>query len=154
MLKYVVLGLVGALVALAVYVRLAPVNAEVWHKTVLPQGAEGDFTTAGSYTVLRDLPDPDIVLKLLDDIIMDTPRTTRVAGSLEEGKITYITRSRVFGFPDYTTIAVYPQDPAAEGRQATLAVYGRLRFGKADMGVNRARILGWMEKLNATVFPQ
>ena len=52
--------------------------------------------------------------------------------------ITYVTRSRVFGFPDYTTV-----------RQAgdTLEIHGRLRFGESDMGVNAARVDGWLERL-------
>jgi len=50
--------------------------------------------------------------------------------------ITYVTRSRVFGFPDYTTV-----------RQAgpQLEIYGRLRFGRSDLGVNAARIDGWLQ---------
>ena len=50
--------------------------------------------------------------------------------------ITYITRSRVFGFPDYTTV-----------RQAgpQLELYGRLRFGGSDLGANAARLDHWLE---------
>lgn len=146
MLKYVVLGLIGAVVALAVYVRLAPVNAPYWHGITLPQGQPGEAVAAGSYTVLRAVEQPMEAFTQLDRIITETPRTTRVAGSLEDGKITYMTRSRVFGFPDFTTVAIYP-DAAASG-QATLALFGRLRFGKADLGVNRARITGWMDALD------
>ena len=48
--------------------------------------------------------------------------------------MTWITRSRLFGFPDYTT---------AEVRSDGLYVWSRLRFGKGDMGVNAARLNGW-----------
>ena len=79
----------------------------------------------------------------LDAIIMATPRTRRLAGSVEDGQITYVTRSRILGMPDYTTIAARP----AEGG-ASVAIYGRLRFGKADLGVNKARIDRWLTQLD------
>ena len=79
-------------------------------------------------------------LAALDSIIRDTPRTQVLAGSVDEGMITYVTRSRVFGFPDYTTVR-------QEGDM--LEVYGRLRFGKSDLGVNAARIDGWLRQLQA-----
>jgi uncharacterized protein (DUF1499 family) len=52
--------------------------------------------------------------------------------------VTYVTRSRVMGFPDYTTV-----------RQAgdMVEIYGRLRFGKSDLGVNAARIDRWLRRL-------
>ncbi len=145
MLKYIVLGLIGAVVALMVYVRLAPLNGAEWHAVNLPVGPAGEFTTAGSHTVLRDVEDGGQALRELDDIIMATPRTTRVAGSVDEGRITYVTRSAVMGFPDFTTIGV----STAEGRdEATLAIFGRQRFGKADLGVNKARINDWLAQFD------
>jgi hypothetical protein len=42
-------------------------------------------------------------LARLDEIALATPRTTRLAGSPDEGRITWITRSALWGFPDYTT---------------------------------------------------
>ena len=71
----------------------------------------------------------------IDAIARATPRTTVLAGSVAEGRITYVTRSRLWGFPDYTTVE-------RSGDRITL--FGRLRFGRGDMGVNRARIEGWL----------
>ena len=76
----------------------------------------------------------------LDRIIRDTPRTVVLAGTPEEGMITYITRSRLWGFPDYTTV---------EARPGMIVIHGRLRFGSSDVGVNRARIDGWLATLAA-----
>lgn len=148
MLKYIVLGLIGAVVALAVYVRLVPLNPLAWHTTDLPMGTAGEFTGAGSHTVLRDVPDAAAALVALDAIIKATPRTKRVAGGVDEGRITYVTRSRVMGFPDYTTVSARAPDTTAGRDMGSLAIYGRLRFGKADVGVNRARINGWMAQLD------
>ena len=51
-----------------------------------------------------------------------------------------IIRSRVFGFPDYTTVQ---QDGD------TLRIYGRLRFGRRDFDVNRTRVDGWLAALQS-----
>lgn len=112
------------------YIRLAPSDAARWH--VLP-GDISDQTLEGG--AMRRLTGD---LAALDAIIRATPRTAVLAGSVAEGMITYVTRSRVFGFPDYTTV-----------RQTgdALEIYGRLRFGASDLGVNAARIDGWLEAL-------
>lgn len=138
MLKYSVLGLIGAIVALAVYVRLAPINTDDWHSVDLPTGTAGELAAEGSFTVVRDVSDAAVLLSM-DAIIMATPRTTRIAGNVASGRLTYVTRSRVMGFPDYTTVT-------ADGGK--LVIYGRLRFGRSDMGVNRVRITGWLTQLD------
>ena len=61
-----------------------------------------------------------------------------LAGSVEEGMVTYITRSAVFGFPDYTTV---------RQRGDELEIYGRLRMGYSDLGVNGKRIDRWLALL-------
>ena len=67
-------------------------------------------------------------------------RTEVLAGSPSEGRVTYITRSMWFGFPDYTTVQL--EDDGLE-------IYGRLRFGQSDQGVNRARVEGWLDRIGA-----
>lgn len=129
----IIVVLVLALIALGVYVRLAPSHPEDWHD--LPSGLEpGD----GEGRAMRVVPDEGDTLGRLDAIIRDTPRTRVLAGAVEEGMITYITRSALWGFPDYTTIS-------RQGDQIVL--FGRLRFGKSDMGVNAKRLDGWLAQL-------
>jgi len=55
-----------------------------------------------------------------------------------EGRVTYITRSKLWGFPDYSTF---------ETRDGDLLIHARLRFGSSDMGVNRARVTDWLARL-------
>lgn len=125
--------LVLALIAFAVYVRLAPLNAEDWH--VLPDALEpGD----GRSSAVRVVSDAGETLSRLDTIIRDTSRTTVLAGSVNEGMITYVTRSALWGFPDYTTVAQ---------RDGRIVLYGRARFGKSDLGVNAKRLDGWLSQL-------
>ncbi|MFK7875282.1 MAG: DUF1499 domain-containing protein [Paracoccaceae bacterium] len=123
-----------ALVALS-FARVMPVDPARWHKAV--QG-DADKDTASS--ALRVMPAPENALMRLDKIALQTPRTKRVSGAPEDGRITYETRSLVFGFPDYTTVDV---------DKDTLRIYARLRFGKADLGVNKARVEAWIAQLKS-----
>ena len=52
----------------------------------------------------------ETMLKEGDEITIDGTNGQVLAGSVEAGMITYVTRSRLMGFPDYTTIrAAGPQ---------------------------------------------
>jgi len=115
------------------FIRLAPSDPSQWH--VVPAVTQDRDLPGGA---MRILADSEGALALIDAIARATPRTTVLAGSVDEGMITYITRSRIMGFPDYTTVR-------QEGD--TLTVYARLRFGRSDLGVNRARIDGWLAEL-------
>lgn len=121
------------IIGVLAYIRLAPTDAARWHQ---PITAGSDQNTEGG--AIRVVPAQEDTLARFDEIARAAPRTERIAGSVEEGRITYVTRSRVFGFPDYTT---------AEVTDGQLRVFGRLRFGKGDMGVNRTRIEGWLAQL-------
>lgn len=126
-----ILGLVLlGIVALLGFVRLAPSDPMRWHQ--MPDNVTDRDLEGGA---MREVEGD---LAALDAIIRATPRTEVLAGDVARGMITYVTRSRVFGFPDYTTV-----------RQAgaRLEIYGRLRFGRSDLGVNAARIDGWLERL-------
>ncbi|MDA0962759.1 MAG: DUF1499 domain-containing protein [Proteobacteria bacterium] len=129
-----VLWVLLALVVVGVgFIRLAPSDPSQWH--VVPAVTQDRDLPGGA---MRILTDAEGALALIDAIARATPRTTVLAGSVDEGMITYITRSRIMGFPDYTTVR-------QEGD--TLTVYARLRFGRSDLGVNRARIDGWLADL-------
>lgn len=131
------------LVTLAAYVRLAPHDPGLWHVPVAAEGAPGQVA-AGTGRATLFLPAQDAapaeLLARLDAVAQATPRTTRLAGSVDEGRITWVTRSLVFGFPDYTT---------AETRPDGVAVVARLRFGRDDMGVNAARLRDWQGRLSS-----
>lgn len=130
MARVIALAVIVAAVALLAFIRLAPSEQVRWHQmpgTITNRDLEGG-------AMRRAMGD----LAALDSIIRATPRTRVLAGSVGDGMVTYVTRSRVMGFPDYTTV-----------RQAdeALEIYGRLRFGRSDLGVNAARIDGWLERL-------
>ncbi|MFK7937762.1 MAG: DUF1499 domain-containing protein [Roseovarius sp.] len=119
--------------ALAIYARSLTSDPAHWHQ--MPNKPR-DINQAGA--ALRQITAEDDTLARLDAIIRATPRTVVLAGSVEDGMITYVTRSAAFGFPDYTTVQ-------QDGPQMT--IYGRLRIGYADLGVNAKRIDGWLALL-------
>jgi hypothetical protein len=124
------------------YVRLAPSDLARWN--VDPATAvTWPETTAGTVSALTGgavllIPAAQDALARLDAVAVATARTTRLAGSVEQGRITWVTRSGFWWFPDYTT---------AQIKEDGLYVYARLRFGKADFGVNAARLNDWLGKM-------
>jgi len=126
--------LLAAIVVLMGYIRLAPSDPATWHRP--PAVEENADLPGGAMRLVR--PASATTLARLDALVRATPRTKVLAGSVQDGMITYVTRSRVMGFPDYTTVAL--DDDA-------LRIHGRLRFGRSDLGVNAARIDGWLEAL-------
>lgn len=143
-MRIFLLALLLLVLGFAAYVRLAPSDPARWHRFAAPK-APGDYQSPGGFEARRVVVD-DSVLAQLDAIIRATPRTRVLAGSVEEGFITYMTRSALWGFPDYTNVYLTPNDQLAGGR-TTLTIRGHLRFGRSDLGVNRARIEGWMAQL-------
>jgi uncharacterized protein (DUF1499 family) len=151
------LTVVGALfvgaVVLALLTRWVSDDPAVWHvdpATAARTGAPNDFLVApeGATAAPADrvaevhpLP-PRALLERLDAVALDAPRTERVGGSLDEGWITYVQRSRVFGFPDYISVRAV-EVPGG----SALVVWSRARVGYGDLGVNRARVERWLGEL-------
>jgi uncharacterized protein (DUF1499 family) len=74
-----------------------------------------------------------------------------VAGDPDSLMITYVQRSRVFGFPDYITVKAVATESTGEGSTvgsgAGLIIWSRARYGRSDFGVNRARVEAWLAAL-------
>lgn len=108
------------------YIRLAPADAQRFH---LHLAGDADETRAGSALRVRDGGAAEFT-RLVDTIVA-LDRTHTIAGSLESGHMTFVTRSLFFGFPDYTTIEIL---------DGQIRLFARLRFGSADLGVNARRL--------------
>jgi len=129
-----VILVLAALCGLA-FIRLAPTDVARWHKPV------GDAeNTDGAGWSARVLPNAEGMMSDLHQAMLTLPRTELLAGSVGEGRLTYITRSRIMGFPDFTTIE-------RSGEQIKL--YARLRFGRSDLGVNGKRLDGLVQRVRA-----
>ena len=127
-LMYVIGITVVLVIVLLAFVRLAPSDAARWHMPVTA-------TTSADRTggAIRVLSVDEGALSRVDTAARALPRTRVLTGSVEEGRITYITRSRWIGFPDYTTV---------EYSDGLLRMHARLRFGRSDLGVTANRLQG------------
>lgn len=135
-MKAAILIICLIVVAALAWVRLAPSDPDRWHRAAAPKDL-GDYPEAGAFEAVRRIAQPDAPARL-HEVILATPRTQVLAGTPEEGLVTYVTRSRIAGFPDYTSVAI---------RGDVVSIHGRLRFGASDLGVNKARILGWLDRV-------
>ena len=131
--------LLACVVGMAAYVRLAPDVVARWHQPLagMPTAA-GIVTEPGGARALVPMADGRAGLARFAEVAKARPRVTLLAGSVEEGRMTWVVRSVVWGFPDYVT---------AEAAPAGLRVWSRLRFGQSDLGVNRARLEDWLARL-------
>ncbi|MEM8654584.1 MAG: DUF1499 domain-containing protein [Pseudomonadota bacterium] len=108
------------------FVRLAPSDPDRWHVPIADTSSQN--MTGGAIRVTETDRE---ALARVDAAMQALPRTRAIAGSVPDGRITYVTRSKWVGFPDYTTI---------EYSGGLLKMHARLRFGKSDLGVNRERL--------------
>lgn len=121
------LGFIFLLVAAGmVYIRLAPINPAAFSLGDSPKDV-GDFDNVGGFTAVRQVEAEDVLAKVTAAMLA-LPRTVLV----QENPMAFVTRSRVFGFPDVTVVSV---------QNGHLIVRGHLVYGKSDLGVNKARIL-------------
>jgi uncharacterized protein (DUF1499 family) len=122
---------VAVFIGLQAYVRLAPSNPQDW--TIDPsKDAPGAYATAGGYRVVSTIDtDADSFLAAFDNAMKAQPRTRKLAEV--DGQHIYISRSLMWGFPDYTTVAF-------DDGKSRATIYSRLRFGGSDMGVNKKRL--------------
>ncbi len=141
-----------AVVAVILYIRFAPPqDVARWHvDPATVEATEGGGwivrPEGGNASFVAEDTSPETLMGQFDRIALATPRTERMIGRPADGRVTYVTRSRIFAFPDYTTVEAVP-----DGDGAALILAARQRYGSADMGVNRARVEDWLAQLRAAV---
>ena len=145
--RRVLLLVLVALMGFGVYVRVLPTSAMLWHEPSYPSGL-GHIPGPNSHiwrSVQKD--DGRVEMAKIDAVIQRTARTQAIAGSIDEGMITYITRSRWWQFPDFTTLE---RDVALiEGGPRVISIYSRAQFGTSDLGVNQRRLREWLRQLGS-----
>lgn len=122
-----------AALAFAAYVRFAPSDPEKWHRA--PEIAHNSDTENSARRMVMSGKNG---LADLHAVAMSEPRTTVLAGSVADGMVTYVTRSKLMQYPDYTT-AVQDGD--------ILKIFARSRFGRKDFSVNATRLDRWIDAL-------
>lgn len=125
------------------WARYAPIDRDAWHM----DPAEADPPKAAGVRLIgREAPrypaDIDTVLATFQTIALEEPRTRLLEGNMDEGMMTYVARSKVFGFPDIITIKA-----VSEGAQTKLAVISRARISGYDYGVNGKRLDRWLQEM-------
>lgn len=108
------------------YVRFAPTDMARWHQPIT--ASQNVDQANGAIRVRQAQP---AAFAHVAKAMQALPRTKVLAGAVDEGLITYVTRSRLWGFPDYTTV---------QYSDGMLKLFGRARFGTSDLGVNAARL--------------
>lgn len=142
---FVVLAGTGLLV-----IRGVGHDPDVWHVDPTSTPRTGKPNDALAAPVGTTRAEPDIVLTpmqkparellaSLDAVARSEPRVEVVAGSTETGRITYVQRSAIIGFPDYISVAAV-ETQAGSG----LILWSRSRYGYSDLGVNQARLQRWL----------
>lgn len=139
-----------AFAAFAVWVRVAPSDAAHWDTAVAdatpaipgPCADKVVLVPKGARATCLLPTDPKAILNALVSVALAADRTTTLAGTPEAGRMTWISRSRLMGYPDYITAQV---TPTANGTR--LDILSRQRFGSKDMGVNAARLRQWLAAL-------
>ena len=142
-MKTAVLLILILFAVVLVWFRVAPIDADEWHL----DPAESDPPNGtGLRLIGPDAPrfhgTPDEVLAAFSEIALSEPRTNHLDGSVDEGMMTFVARSRVFGFPDLVTVKA-----TAEGDLSKLSVISRAKYGRSDSGVNAARLDRWLDEM-------
>lgn len=137
----------GLAVAGALYVRAAPMVPSEWHADPLaaertgrpndalhaPGGDAAPWTYGGA---------PAEALAALDRVARADGAEV-LAGAPEEGRMTWVQRSGLMGYPDAITARAEPS-----GNGAVISVWSRSRFGYDDLGVNADRLSRWRAALD------
>ena len=84
---------------------------------------------------------------MIAEAALADPDTQPVFAALWEDHDRYLARSRVLRFPDTIDVLAIER---SENR-ATLAIYSRSQVGRGDLGVNRARVERWLDRIGAIV---
>lgn len=138
-LSFILIVLLVGCAGVMLWVRFSSIDPGKWHEDLtsssfVPPRNAAAFCRPADRRVSFGADS----LAALDDIAIGWPRTKRIAGSVEEGHITWVTRSVLFGYPDFTT---------AQIRGDRLCVIARQGIGLEDFGVNAKRLGAWLQTL-------
>jgi uncharacterized protein (DUF1499 family) len=89
---------------------------------------------------------PEAVMAALDRVAAGMPRTFQLARFPARNQAQWVVRSALMNYPDIV-VAEAAQVAGGTG----LWLYSRSLIGWSDMGVNRARVMAWLEALEAAL---
>ncbi len=127
-------------VAASAFVRFASITPSDWHvdpEEVTPPTSPNFALLAGTEAISVDAPALALAGRL--QTIAEADGAQVIAGSLAEGFVTYVIRTRLMGYPDFVTLKLVP-----EGETTRMHIFSRARYGESDLGVNTARVQRWL----------
>jgi uncharacterized protein (DUF1499 family) len=78
-------------------------------------------------------------------VIRAQPRVTEVAADPDDRQYAFVQRTAILRFPDTVTIRFLD---LGAGR-SSLAMFSRSKFGRSDLGANRARVESWLAAIRS-----
>lgn len=143
MTTFIIIIVLAALMAL-LWNRVLPIDHDRWHAD---PADEEDLGFAGVRFIGRDAPrypeDPDTVLTTIQDIALSEPGTRLLEGDIDEGMLTFVTRSKVCGLVDFTTVKA-----VNEGAVTKLSIASRSRTRLPGLeGANAERVDRWLHDM-------
>lgn len=148
MFLWIIVILVALAIAGAVYVRNANLAATIWHLD--PEGAKStgkpnSFRVSPTgegkahQSPVFDMSAAELMTRF-QRMALAQPDTILLGE--RDGFATFVQRTKLVRFPDYISVKAVEVEGGA-----ALHIFSRSRFGYSDRGMNRKRILGWLEKL-------
>ena len=131
---------------LLAYIRFSKVDQSILHRD--PDGIS-NINSNNSFLLNYDnkgTQNFDIGINILFDNlnnIIINDNCEKVFGNINSSLITYVCRSKVFGFPDYISISF----KKLENNKSSMSIFSISRFGRHDFGKNKQRIQKWLIKL-------
>lgn len=89
----------------------------------------------------------DALFRQVVSIVEQTKRWEITANSPDGRQLAFIARTPLIGFRDDVDVHVIPV--GEENKESTLCIYSRSRVGRSDLGANRKRVVGFLDKLTA-----
>ena len=131
------------LIALAILLaRFIPADSEPYHEDpALPEHQRSEVRLIGREAP-RFTADAETGLTEFSRIARRDWRVGLVEGSVDEGMMTFVARSTVFGFRDFITVKA-----TDEAGGSKLSIFARPRFDVYDWGVNKKRLDRWLSEL-------
>jgi hypothetical protein len=112
--------------------------------------APARYANLGADALSPPLPlPPDRLFALACRVILRQPRVRQLTSHPARRQASFTQRTAGLGFVDDIEIAVEPIDAT----QSALAIYSRARIGLWDLGVNRRRVLHWLDEIATEVSP-
>tara|TARA_B110000305_G_C19214571_1_gene527563 strand:+ start:100 stop:546 length:447 start_codon:yes stop_codon:yes gene_type:complete len=132
------------------YIRLSKVEQSIWHldpDSITNININNSFllnyANKGTKTFNLEV---NALFNILNNIIIND-NCEKVFGDISSGLITYVCRSKMFGFPDYASINFKNLGI----NKSSLSIFSRSRFGRYDFGKNKQRIQKWLTELKKSV---